>query len=168
MSGIRIRRSGAKAYELVFPPSARERAEDMEEVHSMLAAGEIEIAVDELRWLVDGCRELLEAHKLLGEIALSQRDLELARAHFGYAFQLGIDALPGQDPDGPLPYVIPANQAFHEAGRGLVEVLLGLGETETARRAAERLLALDPTDPLGVQSLLKAGRCRSTDSRNSP
>lgn len=159
-SGIRVRRARENGYELVFPPGVRERADDMEEIHSMLAAGEIEIAVDELRWLLDGCRELLEAHALLGQIAFRESDLDLARAHFGYAFQLGIDALPRGGLDGPLPHGHPANRAFHEAGKGLVETLLKLGEMKTAQHIAGQLFALDPSDPLGVQEVLRAGGCR--------
>ncbi len=117
----------------------------------MLAAGEIEIAVDELRWLLEGCRHLLEAHKLLGEIAFAEGDFELARAHFGYAFQLGADAMAGRASDDTLPCANPSNRAFHEAGKGLVESLLKLRQVKTA---------LDPADPLGVQQSLKAGGCR--------
>lgn len=126
----------------------------------MLAAGEIEIAVDELRWLLEGCRHLLEAHKLLGEIAFAEGDFELARAHFGYAFQLGADAMAGRAPDDTLPCANPSNRAFHEAGKGLVESLLKLRQVKTAQQVARQLLALDPADPLGVQQSLKAGGCR--------
>ena len=159
-SAIRVRPTGGTGYELVFPASVRQRAEDMEEVRSMLAAGEIEIAVDELRWLLEGCRHLLEAHKLLGDIAFAAGDFELARAHFGSAFQLGADAMAGRPPDATLPHARPANRAFHEAGKGLVESLLKLRRLETAQRVARQLCALDPADPLGVQQSLKAGGCR--------
>jgi hypothetical protein len=155
-SEIQIRRTAdGKSYEFLFPPSVRERTEDMEEVRAMIAAGETEIAIDELRWLLGGCHELLEAHKLLGELAAGAADRDLARAHFGYAFQLGTDALPKRGLDRPLPHANPANQAFHEAGAGLVKVLLELDESGKAKEVAEELLVLDPTDPLGVQALLK-------------
>ena len=154
-SAVQVRRAAdRKSYEFLFPPSVRERAEDMEEVHAMLAGGETEIAVDELRWLLGGCHELLEAHQLLGKIAAEAGDRELARAHFGYAFQLGADAIPKRGLDFPLPYAHPANRAFHQAGAGLVQVLLELEESNKAREVAMQLLALDPTDPLGVKKVL--------------
>jgi tetratricopeptide (TPR) repeat protein len=153
---IEVRRTaGGKGYEFHFPPGVRERAEDMEEVRAMLAAGESEIAIDELRWLLGGCHELLEAHHLLGKIAAEAGDRDLARAHFGYAFKLGTDALPKRGLDRPLPHANPANQAFHEAGAGLIQVLLELKETNQAKEVAMQLLALDPTDPLDVKKVLE-------------
>ena len=46
-----------QAWELVHPRCALERAEDIEEVDQMVENGEMEIAVDELRWLLGGCSE---------------------------------------------------------------------------------------------------------------
>jgi hypothetical protein len=155
-SGIQVRRAAdGKSYEFLYPSSVRERSEDMEEVRAMLAAGEADIAIDELRWLLGGCHELLEAHQLLGALAAEDGDRELARAHFGYAFQLGLDALPKRGLDHPLPHANPANTAFHEAGAGLIRVLLGVGESNQAKEVAMQLLALDPTDPLGVKATLE-------------
>ncbi len=154
---IRIRRAAdGKSYEFLFPASVRERTEDMEEVHAMLAAGETEIAVEELRWLLGGCHELLEGHQLLGKIAAEAGDRELARAHLGYAFQLGIDALPSRGLDRPLPHANPANRAFHEAGAALVQVLLELEETNMGKEIALQLLALDPNDPLGLKKVFES------------
>ena len=39
----------------------------------MLAAGENEVARDELRWLLDGCPDFIAAHRMLGELALTKR-----------------------------------------------------------------------------------------------
>ena len=153
--GIQIRRAaGSKSYELLFPPSVRERSEDMEEVHAMIAAGETDIAIDELRWLLGGCHELLEAHKLLGDLALADGDTDLARAHFGYAYELGIDAIGKRGLDRPLPHANPANQAFHEAGAHLVQTLIKLGEPKMAKTVAKRLVDLDPADPLEIGQMI--------------
>ncbi len=126
----------------------------MEEVHKMLELGEIEAAEDELRWLLEGCHELLEAHRLLGLLALESARWSLARAHLGYAFELVSNAL-GDRFDGTLPYARPANRPFHEAGHDLVRCLLFLGERSLAREVADRLRRLDPDDPLGTAELLK-------------
>jgi tetratricopeptide (TPR) repeat protein len=143
--------SGADAWELVYPPSVLRRREDMEEVRAMLDAGEIDVAVDELRWLLSGCRELLDAHKLLGEVALADGDLSLARAHFGYAYQMGEEALrQASGFTGPLPYAREANQPFLEAGKGLAYCLEQQGDRAAALQVARRLLELDPSDSVKV------------------
>jgi len=146
--------AGGGGHELVHPRGAVQRAEDLEEVHQMLEAGEHEIARDELRWLIDGCPGLLEAHQLLGEIALAENDWELARTHFGYAYELGAAALPAKGQPVRLPCACPANQPFFVAGKGLVLCLKQLGEPMLAAEVAVRLISLDPLDPLGVRQLL--------------
>ena len=153
-SALSVRRAGrSNDFELVHPRAAVERAADIEEVEHMLDAGEVELAKDELRWLLDDCRELLDAHRLLGELALLEADTKLARAHFGYAYKLGIDALPGSL-GGELPYRLGPNQGFFQAGKGLAACLVELGESAMARDVLQRLVALDPTDPLALADIL--------------
>lgn len=142
-----------EAFELVHPRGVAERAADMEEVHAMLDAGEIDVAMDELRWLLGGCSALLEAHKLLGEIAMADGDVELARSHFGCAYQLGLDALPKGGLRGQLPHARAANRDFFEAGKGLAWCLLQQGETTLADEVVQQLLTLDRLDPLDLKSL---------------
>ena len=145
------------AWELVLPRCAVQRMEDLQEVRSILDAGEHEVAVDELRWLLGGCSDMLDAHKMLGELALLNNDLPLARGHFGYAYQLGIKAIERAGARGTLPFRLPANQPFFEAGKGLVHCLRELGRDQLAREAVEQLLKLDPSDPLGIGELLPRG-----------
>ncbi len=54
-----------------------------------------------------------------------------------------------------FPYSRPANQAFHEAGKGLVYCLMQLGKRGMARDVSKRLLELDPSDPLRVHDMLE-------------
>ncbi len=155
-SKITLRRvPGDDAYELVFPPSVRRREADMEEVRRMLEAGETDVAVDELRWLLADCEPLLEAHRLLGEAALSDGDFALARVHFGYAFELGLKAIGREGPPGPMPYARPANRAFLESGKGLAWCLWKQGRADAAREVVGRLLRFDPSDPLRLGEMLK-------------
>jgi hypothetical protein len=123
----------------------------MEEVEAMLAAGENEVARDELRWLLDGCSDFIAAHRLLGELALEENDVRLARGHFGYGYEIGLRAMPSKGLPGPLPYDLPANQAFLESAKGLAWCLRQLGEARLADQVTAKLLALDPSDPLGVR-----------------
>lgn len=126
----------------------------MEEVRQMLEAGEFDVARDECLWLLQGCTDCLEAHYLLGEIALGDNDFPLARGHFGYAFQLGAKAIRKVS---PVPYRLAANKIFHESGKALVYCLMQLGKAEMAAEVVETLLAADPTDPLAVRELAAGG-----------
>lgn len=148
-SRLRLKRiAGADdAWELALPPCAEERADDLDEVRAMIEAGEFEIAVDELRWLLDGCGDLLEAHRLLGEIAFEQGDVPLARGHFGYAYRIVLKALPAEF-RGTLPAANPANRTFYEAALGLLECLWQRDKREMADDVVAQLKRLDPSDPL--------------------
>lgn len=143
------------AWELVHPRCARDRALDLEEVRKMVEAGELEIATDECRWLLNGCSDCVEAHRILGEIALEENDLPLARGHFGYAYRLGEQALAKAGTRGPLPYAIAANQGFLESAKGLAFCLKRLDKPEMAQEVVALALACDPGDPLRIQDLLK-------------
>ena len=43
----------------------------------MIDADELEIAQEELRWLLSGCNEFIQAHRLLGDLALWQSNDEV-------------------------------------------------------------------------------------------
>ncbi len=109
-------------------------------------------------WLLNGCSDCIEAHRLLGELALQEDDFNLARGHFGYVHRLGMKALEQAGTTGPLPYRIAANQAFHEAGKGLAYCLSQLGKRQMAAEVVEQLVRCDPSDPLRVAALLQAER----------
>ena len=150
---IRLRRAGDDGWELVHPRCAGDRTEDLEEVQAMIAAGEIEIARDEIRWLLEGCHDFIEAHKLLGELAYAERDLPLARGHFGYAFRIGQQAIERAGNPRPVPYRLPGNKPFHEAGKALALCLLELDRQDLAIAVVEQMLSYDAIDPLGVRQL---------------
>jgi hypothetical protein len=155
--GVR-RSSDGRGWVFVHPRGARERAEDLEEVREMVESGETEVAVDELRWLVGDCSEFIEAHALLGELALIQEDFALARGHFGFAVQLGLKALQRAKVSGPVQFSQPANRSFFEAGRGLAMSLVKLGLTDKAVALVQDLVRLDPGDPLRLRALIDEAR----------
>jgi len=154
------RAAGGNAWVLSHPRAVRDSAEDIEEVREMIAAGEGEIAIDELRWLLGTCPDIVEAHFLLGKLAVEvDHDLALGRGHFGTGYQLGLQAWRRAGRPTPLPALHPANRHFFDAGRGLAWCLHELGATDpgkidVAREVLEQLLKLDPTDPLGVAAWL--------------
>lgn len=155
-SRITIRQvSDEPAFELIFPRCVALRAEDMAEVYKMIQMGETEAAEAELLWLLSDCPELLEAHQLLGELALAEGNLPRAQAHFGRAFELGLAALPPGRLPGRLPADLPGNTAFFHAGKGLAVTLKQLGHRKLAQEVVHRLLELDPRDPLSLRELLR-------------
>jgi hypothetical protein len=140
---LRLRRLNANRYALLPPFTAVDRAEDIGEVRTMIAAGELEIARDELLYLVGDCRGFLEAHNLLGELALEEEDISLARGHFGFAYEVGLDSLPPGF-KGHLPANFEYNGAFFLAGRGLARCLIARGEARQGREVLEQLSRFDP------------------------
>jgi hypothetical protein len=152
--GVERAKSG-QGWALVHPPCVRDAAEDLDEVRAMIAAGETDIAVDELRWLVSSCAEMIEAHFLLGKLAAETAgDLPLARGHFGFGYQVGAKALERAGNPAPLMALHPANRPFFDAGRGLAWCLNELGKRELAIEVVEHLLRCDPSDPLGLRGWL--------------
>ena len=152
------RDASGTAWEFVHPRCARKRRDDIEEVEAMVAAGEAEIARDELVWLLSECPDFLEAHLHLGLIALEDDDPKLARGHFGRAYELGLRALEAAGSPRPLPYALAGNRPFFEAAKGLVHCLVATGRLTVAQDVVRRTTALDPTDPLALAALLAAAR----------
>ena len=149
------RAKSGNGWVLVHPRAVREMAEDLDVVRAMIDAGETDVAIDELRWLLGTCHEAIEAHFLLGKLAVEvDHDLPLARGHFGTGYQLGLQALRRAKLLTPVPALHPANRTFYDAGRGLAWCLHGLGKSEMALEVVEQLLALDPDDPLGLTAWL--------------
>jgi tetratricopeptide (TPR) repeat protein len=140
-------------WELTHPRCARERADDIEEVRAMLEAGEFDIARDELRWLLDGCTDFVDAHHLLGEIAFAEGDFSLARGHFGYVHRICTAAFPGEKLTGTLPAALPGNRLFFESGKALAYCLHELKLTAQALQLLDELRRLDPSDPLELAAL---------------
>ncbi len=154
-NGLGVRRStDGNSWVFVHPREARDRAEDLEEVELMIEAGELDVALDELRWLLSGCSEFIAAHVLLGDIARDTNDLPLARAHYGAGYQLGLQTLRRAKMPKPVLYSQLANQAFFEAGRGLVWALEKMGKPQMADEVMSTLVELDSSDPLQVRLLL--------------
>ncbi|MEK6247770.1 MAG: hypothetical protein N2C12_06290 [Planctomycetales bacterium] len=153
-SEVQVRRvPGEAAWELLHPRCALERSMDMEDVAAMVEAGETEIAIDELRWLLSGCSDFIQAHLVLGELALELGDIPLARGHFGHAYRVGAAAIRKAKNVRPVPYSKPANQHFFQSGKGLAYCLKQLDKHKMASEIVEQLLSYDPTDPLNVGKL---------------
>lgn len=140
---LRLKRLDANRFALQAPVCALERAEDLEEVHEMIAEDELEIARDELLYLVADCRAFLAAHNLLGELALREEDVSLARGHYGFAYEVGLDSLPPGF-RGILPTQRDYNGEFFLAGRGLARCLIARGQRSEGRSVLQNLQKLDP------------------------
>lgn len=153
-SQLTLQRLEGDRYTLVPPECALDRDLDLEEVHSMRDGGEPEIARDELLYLVADCRGFLEAHNLLGELALEEEDIPLARGHFGFAYECGLAALPERF-RGVLPAAAGYNPHFFAAGRGLARCLIAKGDLRKGREVLEQLAKFDPQEPVTQDLLLQ-------------
>ncbi len=154
---VTVRRRPDGTWELQHPRCAVEREDDLRDVEAMIAAGEHDIARDELRWLLEGCSDNIAAHELLGELAMQAEDLSLARGHFGYAYQIGMKAIRRAGSPVPIPFEHAANQTFFSAGKGLVYCLVTLDKREMAAEVVDFLVHCDPRDPLNLRRLLSGG-----------
>lgn len=134
--------------------SVTDRADDIDEVRQMIDGGEPEIAADELRWLLAECPDHMAAHALLGELAAAENDLQLARAHFGYAFQIGDKTLNATRCPGPMPGADPRNAAWHDAALGLAWALEEQGDAKMADDVCAKAIKMDPADPAGIRAML--------------
>ena len=154
-SGLSVgRTTDGRSWVLAHPRCVRDRAEDLEEVQAMIEAGEADIALDELRWLLSGCSEFIAAHVLLGDLARSIGDVPLGRGHYGAGYQLGLQTLRRAKMPKPLLYSQAANRSFFEAGRGLIWSLEKLGKPQMAEEVVATLAELDPADPLSLRAML--------------
>lgn len=138
---------------LVPPECAIDRDLDLDEAVEMRTGGEFEIARDELLYLVADCRGFLEAYLQLAELALEDNDIALAKGHFGFAYEQGLETLP-QNFRGQLPCDEGYNTHFFAAGRGLARCLVARHEPDKAREVLEQLLRFDPSDE-DAKSLLQ-------------
>jgi len=159
------RDASGSTWEFVHPRCARKRREDIEEVEAMVAAGEREIARDELVWLLSECPDFLEAHLHLGLLALEDDDPKLARGHFGRAYELGLRAIEAAGNPRSVPYGRDPNRPFFEAAKGLVHCLVATGRLGLARDVVARATNLDPADPLALAGLVASSR---TPPRKKP
>jgi hypothetical protein len=154
-SGLSVRRTtDGRSWVFVHPREVRDRAEDLEEVELMIESGEIDVALDEVRWLLSDCPEFIAAHVKLGEIAREMGDLPLARGHYGAGYQLGLQTLRRAKMPKPVLYSQVANQPFFEAGQGLAWTLENLVKPQMAEEIVATLTELDPNDPLRLRAML--------------
>ena len=70
----------------------------------------------------------------------------------------GSKALERAKVTGSVPYSQPANQSFYEAGRGLVESLMGLQMMPKAIELVRKLVQFDTSDPLELRALVDAAQ----------
>jgi hypothetical protein len=158
-----LKRIDGNLYAFQPPLCACDRKEDIDEVHQKISGGELEIARDELLYLVSDCRAFLEAHNLLGELALEENDIPLSQGHFGFAYEIGLDSLPPGF-RGILPANRDYNRAFFLAGRGLARCLIARGQRDKGRDVLVQLLKFDPREET-VKSLLKELDEQTSDKR---
>jgi len=152
-----LRRMGKpNCYEFDLPRSVMDRKDDMDDVRGMVKHDEIDVAIDELRWLLSDCPQLMEAHALLGILASefddpTPDDVELALAHLECALDIGRTALNFRRLQAPLLCDRPTNRPFFQAGLTMIRLLRSQGKKDAADRLLQELIRLDPKLPLPLQ-----------------
>ncbi len=132
--GLRLRRMESGEFELDHPPCIYELEPDYEEGMELWKAGEPEEARDSLRFALQGCGDNMYVHVALGGLALEiDRDANLARGHFGYAFELAERTLP-RGFAGTISRNAPPNRPLYEAVEGLIQCYRSLGQPAEAER----------------------------------
>ncbi len=138
---------GSNQFELVHPRCVLQRRGDYEEGMELWKSGDIPGAREALRFALEGCGDNLWIHVALGRIALeSSEDPELARGHFGYAFELVERAVP-QGFRGKVSRKMPGNRPFYEAAEGLASCYEKLGKNREASEVRDRANQLGGPSP---------------------
>lgn len=138
------------------PFCAMERREDLEEVDTMIAGEEYEIARDELLYLVADCRAFFAAHNLLGELALLDENIGVARGHFGFVIETVSRGLPPRY-TGRIPARRGYNRHIFQAGKQLARCLVALDDLKAAGDVLKQLVAWDSSER-EVRALLEEWR----------
>jgi hypothetical protein len=122
---------------LVHPRCVEEREPDYADGMELWKSGEPEDARDALRYALHECGDNLWIHVALGRIALEAfRDPQLARGHFGYAFELARRAIP-REFSGRIPPERQANRPLYDAIDGLLACYEALRQPREAREIRE-------------------------------
>ena len=136
--GLGLKRLGGDDFALVHPKCVMEMELDYEEGIELRKAGDPEAARDALRFALQGCGDNVWVHVALGLIALEDfKDANLARGHFGYAFELAERAIPRQF-DGRIPREHPANRPLYDAIQGLIACYEALGNPDSAKELRQK------------------------------
>jgi len=138
-------KSFADGLVLQEPFCAMERQEDLDEVHAMIEGEEYEIARDELLYLVADCRAFFAAHNLLGELALLDENIGVARGHFGFVVETVTRGLPPRY-TGRIPARRGYNRHIFQAGKQLARCLVALDDLKAAGDVLKRLSAWDASE----------------------
>lgn len=151
---VKVKQQKSGIWTFVQPRCVRERELDLEDVEAMLDAEEVEIARDELRWLLEGCPDNIAIHYWLGDLALREEDVKLARGHYGYAYEIGHRALRREHFPAPLPVDREENEIWYAAAKQLAWCLKLLEKKDLLLEVVKFVRHCDPQNTLQLEALL--------------
>ncbi len=154
--GLTVRRvPGEDAWELALAAAMRLAAATWSRSAPMLAAGGLTWPSTSCDGFSTAATRLVEAHQLLGEIALNGggRSRTGPRPP-GLRIRTGCESPSSRRGGCRLPFNRPNNQPFFKLAAAAAR-WHRLGDRQTAGEIVNRLLALDPSDPLDVKSVLR-------------
>jgi len=149
--------AGKSYRRLTFSFTETLEEKDMHEINSaseLLQQGnhveameKISAALGKYPWLVD-------LYHVMGVIAASHQNLNLARKYFEMGCKVSELSLPVDDDDFVLDHREPANSFYQSHMHSLADVLLQLGQKEFAIDVFEKCYMLTPQDPAGIRVML--------------
>jgi hypothetical protein len=151
---VKVKQQKSGEWTFVQPRCVRERELDLEDVEAMLDAEEVEIARDELRWLLEGCPDNIAIHYWLRDLAMREQDVKLARGHYGYAYEIGHRALRRENFPTPLPAAHEENELWFAAAKQLAWCLKLLEKKELLADVIRFVQHCDPQNTLQLAALL--------------
>lgn len=112
------------------------------------AVEKISKAVGKYPWLVD-------LYHVLGVIAVTHQQTELARKYFEMGCKISEHSLPKDADSFVLDHREPANSFYQSHMHSLADTLMNLGQQEAALDMLERCYMLTPQDPAGIRVVLQ-------------
>ncbi|PIE18658.1 MAG: hypothetical protein CSA66_04315 [Proteobacteria bacterium] len=130
-------------------------ADALEEAARLAEFGDPEGAIALAHAALDEDLRRLDAHAILGDIALGADRVADALAHYAVGAAIGDLSVPAEGA-GELPWSEADNHAYLACLYGCARALRRLGRERDAAAPLARLLALDPDDGLGASGLMRA------------
>jgi tetratricopeptide (TPR) repeat protein len=150
---IRLEKRGRREWEFAWAGDVLKLMDTFNEGRACLATNP-DKARHTFNTIIKKCPHFIDAYNQLAVLELDLGNRSQAGLYFQSALEIGRSVMPDNF-TGRLPWSWAENRPFLRALYGLSLVLLQEGINNGAKGLLERLLNLDPDDPLGARLLLE-------------